>query len=126
MAQAEARSFASSSSSSAAGPKSGSVEAVYVRVRKVIEATCDAGNIKEIFNIAAEGSDVITKIQFKKFIQTMVKVYPGGHPDFGADDLTATFAFVDTDGNGTLDGDEFKAWFATDECASGTTGEKTK
>ena len=113
----------------AAGPAADSVQAVYVRVRKVIEATCDASNIGALFNIVAEapqGGGVITPDQFETFVASMVKVYPGGYPQFSPEDLKTTFTFVDTDGNGTLDGDEFTAWFATNECADARTGTKRK
>ena len=67
---------------------------VALRIRQLVEATCDMGDVGKLFRLAdANGDGDLVREEFGAFIASLVKVYPGSSPPyFEEKDIDEAFA----------------------------------
>ena len=84
----------------------------YSRIRHVISGACNTENLEELFKTVDTDSDgCISPVEFSAFVEGCCAGFPGGHAPVSKPDVDATFSYIDTNGNGQIEFDEFEYFF---------------
>ena len=90
---------------------------IALRIRQLVEATCDMDDVGKLFRLAdANGDGELVREEFGAFIASLVKVYPGSSPPyFETKDIDAAFAAMNPSGSGVVLVDEFSHFLQASE-----------
>ena len=84
----------------------------YSRVRELISGACNMESLETLWKTVDDDDDgCILPAEFAAFVEGCVAGFPGGHDPVVPADVDATFKFIDTNGNGKIEFDEFEYFF---------------